>query len=152
MTSGLHREPGPAGRRFLRPLVILFVAGACVIGLVAAVVATSRPTLGPQLACADVASSVGLEFTGDYGPVLPAPDRYGTLMQENMGNGAAVGDYDGDGYLDVLLLGQAGHQTKLFHNDPAPGGGRRYTDVTDAAGLGGVTSNARVAQFVDLVG
>ena len=33
-----------------------------------------------------------------------------------------------------------------------PGGGRRFTDVTDAAGLGGVTSNARVAQFVDLSG
>ena len=84
--------------------------------------------------------------------MLPAPDAYGTLMQENMGNGAAVGDYDGDGYLDVLLLGQAGHQTKLFRNDPAPDGGRRFTDVTDAAGLGGVTSNARVAQFVDLSG
>ena len=69
-----------------------------------------------------------------------------------MGNGAAVGDYDGDGYLDVLLLGQAGHQTKLFHNVPAPDGGRRFTDVTDAAGLGGITSNARVAQFVDLSG
>ena len=86
------------------------------------------------------------------GRCFPHPTRYGTLMQENMGNGAAVGDYDGDGYLDVLLLGQAGHQTKLFHNDPAPGGGRRFTDVTDAAGLGGVTSNARVAQFVDLSG
>ena len=86
------------------------------------------------------------------GPCSPAPDAYGTLMQENMGNGAAVGDYDGDGYLDVLLLGQAGHQTKLFRNDPAPDGGRRFTDVTDAAGLRGVTSNARVAQFVDLSG
>ena len=69
-----------------------------------------------------------------------------------MGNGAAVGDYDGDGYLDVLLLGQAGHQTKLFRNEEAPGGGRGFTDVTDAAGLGGITSNARVAQFVDLSG
>ncbi len=45
-----------------------------------------------------------------------------------------------------------GSDTKLFHNDPASGGGRRYTDVTDAAGLSGVTSNARVAQFVDLSG
>jgi len=149
---GLRRESGPAGRRFRRPLAILFILGACAIGLVAAVVATARPSLGPQLACADVAKSVGLEFTGDYGPVLPAPDAYGTLMQENMGNGAAVGDYDDDGYLDVLLLGQAGHQTRLFRNVPGADGGRRFTDVTDAAGLGGITSNARVAQFVDLSG
>jgi hypothetical protein len=73
-------------------------------------------------------------------------------MQQNMGNGAAAGDYNGDGYLDVLLLGQAGQHTKLFRNDPRPGGGRRFTDVTDAAGMGGVTANARVAQFVDLSG
>src|SRR6478609_1065151 len=147
---------GPMQRHGVtRPLLaVLLVACAGALVLVGAVVATARPTptLGPQLACADVASSVGLEFTGDYGPVLPAPDAYGTLMEQNMGNGAAVGDYDGDGFLDVLLLGQAGHGTKLFHNDPAPGGGRRFTDVTDAAGLGGVTSNARVAQFVDLSG
>ena len=57
------RRAMTAGRRFLRPLVILFVAGACAIGLVAAVVATSpaRPWV-PQLACADVASSVGLRI------------------------------------------------------------------------------------------
>ena len=154
MTLGPDREPGSAHRRFLRPRLVLFVAGACAITLVAAVVAAARPasSLGPQLACSDVAISVGLRFNGDYGPVLPAPDAYGTLMQQNMGNGAAVGDYDGDGYLDVLLLGQAGHQTKLFHNEAAPGGGRRFTDVTDGAGLGGITSNARVAQFVDLSG
>lgn len=154
MTLPPEREPGPAVRRRVRPLAILLVAAACAVGIVAVVAATTRPatTFGPQLACRDVATSVGLQFTGDYGPVLPAPDAYGTLMQQNMGNGAAVGDYDGDGYLDVLLLGQAGHQTRLFHNVPAPDGGRRYTDVTDAAGLTGVTSNARVAQFVDLSG
>jgi hypothetical protein len=158
MKSGLHRDLAPAARaaarRFLRARVSLVIALTGAVLLAAAVAATARltPTLGPQLACADVASSVGLRFSGDYGPVLPARDTYGTLMQQNMGNGAAVGDYNGDGYLDVLLLGQAGHQTRLFRNDPAPGGGRRFTDVTDAAGMGGITSNARAAQFVDLSG
>ena len=143
-----------AARRSLgrRGILLVGFAGAIVLAAVVAVAAGHGRTLGPQLACADVASSVGLQFTGDYGPVFPALDAYGTLMQENMGNGAAVGDYNGDGYLDVLLLGQAGQHTRLFRNDPAPGGGRRFTDVTDAAGLGGVTSNARVAQFVDLAG
>src|SRR6202008_739241 len=73
-------------------------------------------------------------------------------MQQNMGNGAAVGDYDADGYLDVLLLGQAGNPSRLFHNGAAADGFRRFEDVTQAAGLAGITANARVAQFVDLNG
>ena len=131
------------------------MVGAIGLVLVAAVAVTAQPaspTLGPQLACADVAADVGLQFTGEYGPIIPAPGAQSTMMQENLGNGAAVGDYDLDGDLDVLLLGQAGHHSKLFRNDPGSGGGRRFTDVTDAAGLGDVTSNARVAQFVDLAG
>jgi hypothetical protein len=84
--------------------------------------------------------------------VIGDRNAYGGVMQANMGNGAAVGDYNGDGFLDVLLLGQAGRHTKLFRNDPGPNGTRHFTDVTDQAGLGNVTSNARVAQFVDLAG
>ena len=105
------------------------------------------------LACAGTwPRTPGSTSRGDYGAVFAEPDSKGDLMQQNMGNGAAVGDYNGDGWLDVLLLGQAGHPTRLFRNDPAPGGTRHFTDVTEAAGLGGVTSNARVAQFVDLNG
>ena len=141
---------GPRPRRFLFAACVSAVVVAA--AAVAAASAPRGPALGPNLGCADVARSVGLEFTGDYGPVFPARAAYGTLMQENMGNGAAVGDYNGDGFLDVLLLGQAGRHTRLFRNDPGPDGGRRFTDVTDGVGLGGVTSNARVAQFVDLSG
>ena len=86
--------------------------------------------------CVDVAHDVGFACTGDYCPVFPAQNAYGTLMQENMGNGAAVADIDCDGYLDVLLLGQAGQHSRLFHNEPGPDGGRRFTDITEAAGLG----------------
>lgn len=119
---------------------------------VAQATATPSGQRSPNLACADVAKSVGLNFNGDYGSVFPVLDSMGKLMQRNMGNGAAVGDYLGNGYLDVFLLGQAGHQSRLFRNDPGPNGSRVFTDVTSAAGLGGITSNARVAQFVDLSG
>lgn len=43
--------------------------------------------------------------------------------------GVAVGDYDGDGWLDVLLTGF--HRLALFRND----GGKTFSDVTRQAGL-----------------
>ncbi|HEV3004333.1 MAG TPA: VCBS repeat-containing protein, partial [Pirellulales bacterium] len=43
--------------------------------------------------------------------------------------GAAVGDYDGDGWLDLLLTGF--HRLALFKND----GGKGFIDVTTQAGL-----------------
>ena len=43
--------------------------------------------------------------------------------------GCAVGDYDGDGWLDVLLTGF--HRLTLLHN----AGGNRFEDLTEQAGL-----------------
>jgi hypothetical protein len=134
---------------------VAFVVGAVVLtgGIAAAVVlgtngsGSAGVVRTADVGCVDVAASVGLTFRGDYGATYRVQDAFGDVMQRNMGNGAAVGDYDGDGWLDVLLLGQAGHHSRLFRNDHG-----HFTDVTDHAGLGGVTSNARVAQFIDLNG
>src|SRR5688500_5402258 len=105
---------------------------------------------GPDLACADVAKEVGLTFRGEYGEIHPHGGANSAIMQRDMGNGAAVGDYDGDGWLDVFLGGQAGRPSKLFRNVAGDGGSRRFEDVTERAGLASVISNVRVAQFVDL--
>ncbi len=48
-------------------------------------------------------------------------------------HGGAVADYDRDGWPDLLVTGYG--RVALFHNEPAPAGGRRFVDVTAAVGL-----------------
>jgi hypothetical protein len=62
--------------------------------------------------------------------------------------GCAVGDYDGDGFLDILLTGF--HQLGLLHNAD----GRRFIDVTCSAGLDPKNHGhwASSAGFMDLNG
>ncbi|RMG30696.1 MAG: CRTAC1 family protein, partial [Gammaproteobacteria bacterium] len=52
------------------------------------------------------------------------------LAIEDYGMGVAVGDYDGDGWLDLYLTSL--HRNRLFHNDHG-----HFRDVTDTAGVGG---------------
>src|SRR5262249_15134748 len=48
-------------------------------------------------------------------------------------HGAAVGDYDRDGWPDLLVTGYG--QVALFHNEPAGKAGRRFVDRTPQASL-----------------
>ena len=56
--------------------------------------------------------------------------------------GAVWGDYDNDGYLDLLVYKWG--RPELFHND----GGKKFTRITDQAGLPGWV-NANSATWVD---
>ena len=49
------------------------------------------------------------------------------------GMGAAVGDYDNDGYDDLYITGVGGN--RLFHNIAGLAGKRRFADVTRSAGV-----------------
>ncbi|TMQ33187.1 MAG: CRTAC1 family protein, partial [Planctomycetota bacterium] len=48
-------------------------------------------------------------------------------------HGCAVADYDRDGWPDLLVTGYG--RMALYHNEPDGKGGRRFVDVTRAAGL-----------------
>jgi hypothetical protein len=69
-------------------------------------------------------------------------------------HGCAVGDYDRDGWPDLLVTGWG--RMALFHNVPVdptdPTKGRRFEDVTAAAGLDKGITWATSAAFADLDG
>jgi len=96
----------------------------------------------------DVTTAANINFVGDYGATLGGLTGTPELDLRNMGNGAAVGDYDNDGDLDLYLLGQLGLSNKLLRND-LDLGSKSFTDVTAAAGVDDL-GLGRVAFFVDL--
>ncbi len=81
------------------------------------------------------------------GTTFPELPPSAQLIHRNMGHGAAVGDYDNDGDLDVYLLGQLNRPNRLFRNN-LDLGEKTFTEATPAvlANLG----QSRIAHFVDL--
>ena len=69
--------------------------------------------------------------------------RAAGLDTEMYGMGVAVGDYDNDGFPDVLVT--AVGQNRLFHNT----GKGTFVDVTRASGLGGREAFSTSAMWVD---
>jgi enediyne biosynthesis protein E4 len=65
-------------------------------------------------------------------------------------HGVAVADYDRDGWPDILVTGWG--RIALFHNEADGKGGRRFSDVTAAAGLDRGVTWATSAAFADLDG
>lgn len=86
---------------------------------------------------------VGLDFIHADDGSMPGhlPDE-----QTRYGSGAAVGDVDRDGDLDLYLVTGHGSPNRLFRND-----GGTFIDVTDEAGVGD-DGFGRVAYLVDLDG
>jgi hypothetical protein len=68
----------------------------------------------------DVTAEVGLDHLADGKPWFYT-------------HGCAVADYDRDGWPDLLVTGYG--RLALFHNEDDGKGGRRFVDVTRAAGL-----------------
>lgn len=105
----------------------------------------------PAVTFTDVTEQAGIHFQHFHG-------LRSTQLPEDMGSGAAWGDYDNDGYPDLYVVDVAGPLTdtpeQMAHS---PGGNRLYhnnrngtfTDVTDKAGVGfkGIGMAAAWADF-----
>ena len=140
----------PSRRRRVRVVTGVAAVGLAVVLVAGAAIASGVLGRGGTngIVCVDVAAERGLTFLGSYGPTV-ADDPMGAVMQRNMGEGAAVGDIDADGDLDVYLLAQAGRPNRLFRNDLDSAGGRLgFTDITETAGVGDL-GLGRAAQFAD---
>jgi hypothetical protein len=96
----------------------------------------AQPAAGP-IVFEEIAAQAGLRFLSDS---CPTPNKN---QPDTMLAGVALLDYDRDGWLDIYLVNGAAipslekesprYFNRLFHNE----GGRRFTDVTEKAGLAG---------------
>ena len=95
------------------------------------------PADHPRVTFAEVANQSGISFRHFYG-------QRSTQLPEDMGSGAAWGDYDNDGYDDLFIVNAVGPLTlskleaaqspatcKLYHNNRDG----TFTDVTESAHL-----------------
>jgi hypothetical protein len=84
-----------------------------------------RPDSGPQPTCK-------LYRNNGDGTFTDVTEKVG-LTRSGFGMGCAVGDFDNDGYDDLVVTYVGG--IVLYHNEPDGSGGRRFVDVTEKAGL-----------------
>jgi hypothetical protein len=95
--------------------------------------ARDLPDDRPRVTFVDATLAAGISFRHFEG-------TRSTQLPEDMGSGAAFGDYDNDGRPDLFLVNVSGLSrgaesratNQLYHNE----GGGRFTDVTAASGLG----------------
>lgn len=107
------------------------------------------PAAEGQVTFTEVAPQVGLNFTALPGQVFPEITANAAL-QLYFGYGAAVGDYDDDGDIDIYLLTGRGRPNQLYRNELSAGLDQ-FTNVTASAGAGlADMGSSRVAHFADL--
>ncbi|MFQ5845501.1 MAG: CRTAC1 family protein, partial [Planctomycetota bacterium] len=131
---------GVAVLLMLRPAAVPYTPGteAATSGEITRSLSRSLPAGAPPVRFADAAAASGIRFQHFHG-------RRSTQLPEDMGSGAAWGDYDGDGDPDLYLVNESGPLTGagsalaaspahavLYRNE----GDGRFADVTEAAGVG----------------
>ncbi len=108
--------------------------------------ALAGPT--PAMSYTDVSLASGIDYTVVPGPLFPGNHPTFQTLQRIIGQGAAVGDYDNDGDLDIYFCAHNGHPNQLYRND-LDLGAATFTEVGAAAGVDH-TGFSRIAHFADL--
>ncbi len=109
--------------------------------------ARDLPSDYPRVTFSDATQSAGITFRHFWG-------KRSTQLPEDMGSGAAWGDYDNDGWIDLFVVNEIGSlemsdetraespaRSVLYHNN----GDGTFSDVTGAAGIDHRTIGMAVA-------
>lgn len=88
---------------------------------------------GPILPDSSKPAPVSKMFRNNGDGTFSDVTRQVGLDQGGYGMGCAVGDFDNDGY-DDLVVTYFG-EIRLYHNQPGPNGGRRFVEISARAGL-----------------
>ena len=122
--------------RLCRSVRLLFQAGA-IIRVACSLLLSSSYGQASAWQFTNVTSAAGANVSHSNSSYLTAPEK-------NTG-GAACGDYDKDGWLDIYHIGGNLGQNHLLHNN----GDGTFTDVAGAAGVANPGSLGTGATFAD---
>ncbi|MEZ6242483.1 MAG: CRTAC1 family protein [Phycisphaerales bacterium] len=128
----------------MRSYTLVPTASCLMLALASA--AHAEPTLG--MSYVDVTASAGIDHVNVPGLLFPGNHPTYQTIQKSIGQGAAVGDYDNDGDLDIYLCASLNHPNKLYRNN-LDQGLKTFTEVAAAAGVDHM-GLSRLAHFVDL--
>ncbi len=92
----------------------------------------------------DITDASGIDFTHQQS-LRPVPPLF-PGQNERFGVGAAIGDFDNDGFYDVYLPNSAGFANQLYRNN----GDGTFTEMAAAAGVDHVAGFSKQALWLDL--
>ena len=84
------------------------LAVAAILVVLTGSLASASRSGGP-VACVDVSRAVGIAYRSGFGNAVVDGSDLSVAMQQNMGNGVAVGDYDRNGTIDQVGIFEGNH-------------------------------------------